>query len=317
MMAARFSEVFSKKGLTRQKAVDLLKKQLPLGEFYGSTHVSEDFDAQAFPGVTEYGKAFIAKSEVDEISKMALVCAKTEGIDEFWLDVKRSGEHTFTSLDISKEVGKFLENEGLRVKKGGKLIRIDVRGEKTLVFVPKKGPGGLPMGLFGKAVFIWDGGYKSQVALVRLASRGYLPKVLVEEGKPAIGDIIRLDLSEVHDTVSHSLEGLKGPLIKLFKYMLAKEVKGQFIATGEILGSDISEDPQLLKQIERIAEVEIVRPIGFFNQSLVREEAQHFGFPIEEHHKDWKRFRIKELETEWDALELKKILTRVKKQITS
>lgn len=329
MMAARFPAVFSKKGLVRQRAMELLKEQLGGCEFRGSTAVVEkEVDFLHFPGAREFGEVFKCNSGIGEIKETALECVKnffeTEELEkeEFWLVVKRSGEHDFTSMEVARESGKFIEEEGgFGVDKRGQHFRVEVRGEEVLVFAARRGPGGLPAGLFGDAVFAWEDNFRSQMALLRLAAAGYRPLVVAplhSEREPllpeGVGQELWYETVELREALTQALRGMAGPLRKAFAYRMAGMVAGDrgvaTVASGEVLGAAISDDPTMLRMVEEFAGVSPVRPVGFMDMERVREDAQHFGAGVRERPKDWKRFSGQELEQEWLSLGLQEILEK-------
>ena len=216
MMIAKFSEVFARKGNAKREALALVKKNFPDADFLGSYALVDSVD-QHTPGVSEFGEAFVSEPTIEGIKNSALKCS--DGIGKFWLDVERKGNHSFTSVDVAKQVGKFLEKNGRSATMSGTVIKVLVRQETAVTFIPKKGPGGLPMGLFGKAIFLWEPGYKSELALLKLACRGYSPLVICPRGKtPCCGTPVFYQ--SVAELTGHALKGLKGPLAKAFLYRL-------------------------------------------------------------------------------------------------
>jgi hypothetical protein len=304
MKAAWFPEVFSKKGLVRQRAMALLKEQLGRVEFFGATALVDRDDLQWLPGVREFGEAHECKATMEELKKAALDCAGEMEGKAFWLDVKRVGRHGFNSLDVARQVGAFLEGKGFDAGKGGAVIKVEIRDGRAIVYLAREGPGGLPAGLFGRAVLVWEGGYRSHVALLRLAARGFAPTVIAPKGTELpLGELRAFDPAPVGELRSHALKGLGGPLEKLFLYRLAGlEAGGAPVASPEIIGASIGEDPKLLGQIEELSGVRPVRPVGFWDVQRVRDTARRLGIDVNEEQTDWKRFKKDELEREWDSL---------------
>lgn len=316
MKVARFSESFSKKGFFKKKALRLIEEQIKV-EWYGALALG-DFDPERMPGVKEYGEAFVCDSKMELIKEKTLEAVKTAKIDDFWLEVNRTGNHDFNSMEVAKTAGKYVEEHKHNAISSGKIVSINIHQKKTIVFVPKKGLGGLPMGLYGKAGFIWDGSYKSQLALVKLACRGFKPIVLAfGEGEPLLGEVIKIDQSDADYQANHALKGMKGPVMKAWMYLVASKVRLPFFATGEVIGSGADDDPDLLYRIEKFTGLHPVRPIGFLNMSDVRHESRLLGLEIKESQKVWKQFKTKALEEEWISLEMGEQVNRVKKHLLS
>ena len=316
MMIAKFSEVFARKGNAKREALALVKKNFPDAEFLGSYALVDSVDRHT-PGVAEFGDAFVSEPTIEGIKGAALKC--TDGVKKFWLDVERKGNHRFTSIDVAKQVGKFLEKNDRDATMLGTIVKVIVRQETAVTFIPTKGSGGLPMGLFGKAIFLWEPGYKSELALLKLACRGYSPLVICPKGKtPCCGAPIFYQA--VTELTGHALKGLKGPLTKAFLYRLggivSKRTGVKLLASGEVLGSRVSEDPILLKRIESFTGVRPERPIGFYSMHQAREEASKMGFSTEERQQEWRRFKEQDLEQEWLSLEMEKILDSTTESIS-
>ena len=318
MIAAKFSEVFSGKGTKRRESLNLLKRKFPNSTWFGSTallNISED-EARITPGICEFGEVTITKVNLDEIKKSTL-----KYVDKlFWINVNRKGKHDFTSLDIAKEVGTFLEKEGFKANSKGSIINILIHNDTVLIYKKKEGPGGLPSGLLGNVLVIWENNYQSQITLLKVASRGFTPLVLCPKGtSPCCGKKIEYDFTTIYETSGFALKDMRGPLLKLFTYKLAKKIKENlsvwFIVSSEIFGAGLSGDPKLLKKIEDLADLKPLRPIAFDNKVNVIKLANKFGFNTQTSISEWRRFRSSELDQEWITLELEAPLREFTKKI--
>ncbi|BEP18489.1 tRNA 4-thiouridine(8) synthase ThiI [Pyrofollis japonicus] len=94
---------------------------------------------------------------------------------KFAVRARRSGVEGFTSLDVAREVGAALYNysAGVDLDNPEVEVFVEVRGRKAYVhrgFV--KGPGGLPIGVEGRAIALFSGGLDSPVAAWMAAKRG-------------------------------------------------------------------------------------------------------------------------------------------------
>ncbi|MEM0282641.1 MAG: THUMP domain-containing protein, partial [Desulfurococcaceae archaeon] len=93
----------------------------------------------------------------------------------FAVRVKRSGSHSFTSLDVAREIGSILKpySAGVNLENPDVTINLEVRGSKAYLYLDStKGPGGIPIGVEGSALVLFSGGYDSPVAAWLAAKRG-------------------------------------------------------------------------------------------------------------------------------------------------
>lgn len=94
---------------------------------------------------------------------------------KFAVRVKRSGDHSFTSLDVARAVGASLlkYSAGVDLDNPEVEVRIEVRGEYAY-YVMKcwRGMGGLPVGTEGRALTLFSGGFDSTLASILAAKRG-------------------------------------------------------------------------------------------------------------------------------------------------
>ncbi len=318
MIAAKFSEVFSGKGTKRREAINILKTKFPDAKWFGSTallNISED-EAKIMPGICEFGEVTVTKVNLNEIKTSSLKYADKL----FWINVSRKGQHDFTSLDIAKDVGTFLEKKGFKASSKGTIINILIYNDTALIYKKNEGPGGLPSGLLGKVLVIWENNYQSQMSLLKVASRGFTPIVLCPKGtNPCCGEKIEYDFKTVFNTAGFALKDMRGPLLKLFVYKLAKKIKANlgvwFVVSSEIFGSGLSGDIKLLKKIEDLSDLKPLRPIAFENKVNVLRLANKFGFNTSTSISEWRRFRSSELNQEWITLELDKPLKDFSKKI--
>jgi len=89
--------------------------------------------------------------------------------------VKRSGQHKFTSLDVARKVGELLKpySAGVDLENPEVTVELEVRGSVAYLYTRTiRGPGGLPVGVEGKALVLFSGGFDSPVAAWFTAKRG-------------------------------------------------------------------------------------------------------------------------------------------------
>ncbi len=94
---------------------------------------------------------------------------------KFAVRARRSGKHSFTSMDVARVVGARLYPYSSGVDLGSPEVEvfIEVRGSKAYVYTDKtQGPGGLPIGVEGRVAALFSGGFDSPVAAWYAARRG-------------------------------------------------------------------------------------------------------------------------------------------------
>jgi len=94
---------------------------------------------------------------------------------KFAVRVKRSGQHDFTSLDVAREVGALLKpfSKGVDLENPEVEVSLEVRGSRVFLYLDTaRGPGGLPIGVEGRGLVLFSGGFDSPVAAWFTAKRG-------------------------------------------------------------------------------------------------------------------------------------------------
>lgn len=98
----------------------------------------------------------------------------------FCVRCKRAGKHTFTSVDIERQVGSVLMQTGL--PKGVSLnhpdveVKLEIRDQSVyLVEQTYRGLGGYPLASLDQVLVLMSGGYDSTVAAYQMIRRGLMP----------------------------------------------------------------------------------------------------------------------------------------------
>ncbi|WP_440059343.1 tRNA uracil 4-sulfurtransferase ThiI [Thermogladius sp. 4427co] len=225
-----------------------------------------------------------------------LVAGKT-----FAVRVKRSGNHPFTSLDVAREVGTLLKpySRGVDLESPEVKVELEVRGERVFLYRNLvEGPGGLPIGVEGRGIVLFSGGFDSPIAAWLIAKRGvqvdflhfilgsswasylafkvasklssewlygYRPRFIVVDFRRIVEEIVKKIEWSMRQVVLRAL---------MYKTaMMVAELKGyDAIITGESIGQASS---QTLKNIEAIEAVlkptkPILRPlVGFDKEEII------------------------------------------------
>ncbi len=115
-------------------------------------------------------------SSLEDISRRAEELFKdTVAGRKFAVRVKRSGNHSFTSLDVARAVGASLlkYSAGVDLDNPEVEVKIEVRREYAYYIMKCwRGMGGLPVGTEGRALALFSGGFDSTLASTLAAKRG-------------------------------------------------------------------------------------------------------------------------------------------------
>jgi len=227
---------------------------------------------------------------------------------KFAVRVKRSGKHSFTSIDVACEVGSMLKpySTGVDLENPEIVVEVEVRGNKVFLYEDSlRGPGGLPIGVEGYALVLFSGGFDSPVAswftakrgvfvdflhfilgstestyyafkvAQELASRwlyGYRPKFLIVDFRDVV--------AEVSKKVDWSYRQIA---LRALMYMaaskLAEKLNYDVLVTGESIGQASSQTLRNLSSIERAVNLSkpVLRPLIGFDKDEIIEYSRRIG----------------------------------------
>lgn len=128
-------------------------------------------------GIHKAGRVLIYRfKDLNDLSKWILEnTRKNIEKKKIAVRVKRSGSHSFTSLDIAREIGAMLRPyaTGVDLENPDVVVELEVRGDNAYLYTSiVKGPGGLPVGVEGRGLVLFSGGFDSPVAAWLIAKRG-------------------------------------------------------------------------------------------------------------------------------------------------
>lgn len=218
---------------------------------------------------------------------------------------RRSGSHPFGSRDVMERLGAVL-NPGATVDLDDPdvTVRVEVRGERAYLFADRlPGPGGLPLGVEGRAMALVSGGFDSAVAAWMALRRGieldYLfcnlgggayKRMVVEVAKVladrwSYGSRPRLHVLEFGDIVGAMRQAVKPAylqvVLKRLMYRaasrLAATAGADALVTGESVGQVSSQTLANLRAIEGAASLPVLRPLVGFDKEEIVARARHIG----------------------------------------
>lgn len=219
----------------------------------------------------------------------------------FKVDARRARKnYPMTSMEINAELGgRILEacpNMSVDVHDPDVMVHVEIRNQINIYSSEIPGPGGMPVGTNGKAMFLLSGGIDSPVAGYMIAKRGvsidatyfHAPPYTSERAKQKVVDLAKLvakysgpiNLHIVNFTDIQLAIYEKCPhdelTIIMRRYMMkiaehfAKENKCLGLITGESIGQVASQTMQSLAATNEVCTLPVYRPlIGFDKQEII------------------------------------------------
>ena len=321
VIIVRFSgELSIKPDAEKYQAIERLCKQISLrlsekNVFIAITHFHDRFQIKVSEqevqsvcavldrsfGVGNYSLVdFQCSSKEEQILRLVPNYQDQFSGAEFRVRVKRSGQHSYSSMDLEKKAGAILgKTAKVNLSFPQKVLHIEVINEEAFLYSEKrKGPGGLPPHKRERALVLMSGGFDSAVAAWMLMKRGVcvdylfcnmggksterqtlqIAKVLSDLWNPdPIAKFISLDFTDsIEDIKKHSSLTYRQILLKCKMYEAASNVSkilGCYaIVTGEALGQVSSQSLQNLRAIDLSTRVSVLRPcIGMDKQEIIKK----------------------------------------------
>lgn len=227
---------------------------------------------------------------------------------KFAVRVKRSGKHTFTSLDVARRIGELLKpySSGVDLENPEVLVELEVRGLTAYLYTSTvSGPGGLPIGVEGKALVLFSGGFDSPVAAWFIAKRGvevdflhyYLGSTLSSYYAFTVAkkltsewlygyrpSFILVDFTDVISEIARRVEwSYRQVVLRALMYIVADKIAEKLnynaIVTGESLGQASSQTLKNLSAIEKAVKLKtsILRPLLGLDKEEIIDISRRIG----------------------------------------
>jgi len=227
---------------------------------------------------------------------------------KFAVRVKRSGKHAFTSLDAARRIGELLKphSSGVDLEKPEVTVEVEIRDSTAYLYTSVvSGPGGLPIGVEGRALTLFSGGFDSPVAAWFTAKRGvevdflhyymgstsstyyaflvakklssdwlygYRPQFILVDFTDVISEVVKKVSWSYRQVVLRAL-------MYIIAGKIAEKLNYHVLVTGESIGQASSQTLINLSVIERATGIKtpILRPLLGFDKEEIIEYSRKIG----------------------------------------
>lgn len=315
-------------------------------------------------GIAHFSLVEKCAKDIEKIKEKALEVLSRQEFATFKVEAKRSDKKFFlTSQQINEQVGEYILEEGAKLLPNLKvdlhnpdvILYIEITEKDVFLYTEKiKGPGGLPLGVSGKAVCLISGGIDSPVAAWYLMKRG-VENVFVhffanqqgyEQSLEKVRDLIRalnvfqlnskiyfVPFSDIQKEILLNTQAdLRVVLYRRMMMRVSEEIalkeNAKALITGENVGQVASQTLDNMLVISEATSLPILRPLAGFDKIEIIEKAKKIGtynISILPHldccsmfvpkHPQTKA-NLKEVQKEEKKLKIKKLITSALKNTT-
>ncbi len=316
LVLVAYSELGIKSNTTRKRMLKILKDNIcnVLGscKFHNiRNRLIIETDADPYPLSRVFGIAYYAVCDHFKFQSLEhlgeYIASKYSDIDgkTYKVDVRREGNHSFTSIDAQKYLGGKVGNGRVNLKNPELTIHIEIRQDDVLIYDKiVRGPNGLPIGAEDRVLMLFSGGIDSPVAAWMMMKRGCPVDYLFinSGGQDHLDSVYRVyeELTSKWDSsrsskfyVINSTEliskiissvhpkyrqiVLKKAFYKLACDFTSKSPKYKGIVTGESIGQVSTQTLANLNSIQSGFNCLFVRPLIGLNKEEIIEISKSIG----------------------------------------
>lgn len=224
----------------------------------------------------------------------------------FAVRARRSGEHPFRSIDVAVALGEALRPGSAGVDLGTPEVEVplEIVGDTAYLFLERRaGAGGLPVGVGGRAVALFSGGFDSPVAAWMAMRRGMaldlvtcdlggcgqvdaaleVARELVNAWAPGVEPRTHVvDLAPAVAALRDRVRpGIRQVVLKRAMYrvgtIVAERLGADALVTGEALGQVSTQTVRNLAVAEDAAGLPVLRPLIGMDKEEIMARAREIG----------------------------------------
>ncbi len=259
-------------------------------------------------GIAYVAPAVVCAQDIETIRETAWRLVKDRAFGTFKIDAKRSEKrYPMTSVEINIDVG-----DCIRIRAGAKVqlnnpeltCHIEIVEKIALLFTDRlRGPGGLPVGVSGKAVSLLSSGIDSPVASYRIMKRGVEIIFVHFHSQPYTNRNSQRNVEEIVSVLtrhqyrsalylvpfisvqekimagapaSHRVILYRRAMLRIAERIALKE-KAKALVTGENIGQVASQTLSNILTINEVATLPVLRPLSGDDKEEIIAAAQRIG----------------------------------------
>jgi thiamine biosynthesis protein ThiI len=259
-------------------------------------------------GVQNFSLSHPVALDIEALKREAVAAARGKPAKTFRISTRRAEKRfALNSMDVDRIVGAEVASAlGLKVDLDNPdlTISIEILPDAAYMSAGKlPGPGGLPVGISGRAMVMLSGGIDSPVAAWRMMRRGLHADFVHFHSHPLVSAASRekaCDLAEYltryearstlalvpfadvqREIVARTRRPLRVVLYRRFMMRIASALAQSggagVIVTGESLGQVASQTLENMTVIETAASLPVMRPLVGMDKNEIVEQARHLG----------------------------------------
>jgi tRNA uracil 4-sulfurtransferase len=259
-------------------------------------------------GVQNFSLSHPVALDIEALKREAVAAARGRPAKTFRISTRRAEKRfALNSMDVDRIVGAEVAsalNLEVDLDNPDLTISIEILPDAAYMSAGKlAGPGGLPVGISGRAMVMLSGGIDSPVAAWRMMRRGLHADFIHFHSYPLVSAASREKASDLaahltryearstlalvpfadvqREIVARTRRPLRVVLYRRFMMRIASALahKGGagVIVTGESLGQVASQTLENMTVIETAASLPVMRPLVGMDKNEIVEQARHLG----------------------------------------